>query len=264
MSDLEERAAEFIARGWTRLEGAFTARQAEPFARRARARFRALPPVPRDPRASPMGVTLSAEKSFTIDEFSPRAWDLICRLVGGRERLAEDSFLSWSDAMVIAPPKTSPWLAPAVDGFSWHVDGAQEERRRLDSPSIGLITYLLWDDVAPRGGGTFFAPGALPPLARFLAARPRGVRKVLLPCRDFLTQAPPDFFEFTGKAGTVLITHSLMIHAPSRNASARPRLLGVRGVPLKAPLDLDAPASRRSPVEAATLAALARTPARRR
>lgn len=209
-----------------------------------------------------MGITLPSESNVTIERFAPAAWELIKELVGGAQALC-GPVPTWSDGFVAMPPDARPWRAPSVDAFGWHIDGDQEERRTIDSASVGLIAYSLWSDVPPRGGGTFFAPGALPALARRLAAAPSGMRKSSLPYLEALAESDPDWFELTGPTGTVLITHPLMIHAASVNASRRLRLLSVRTLGLVRRLDLRGPGVK-TPLELATLRALSRARPRRR
>ena len=55
----------------------------------------------------------------------------------------------------------------------WHKDG-DFFRHFLDSPEQGLLTFVLWSDIEPRGGGTFVAADSVPVVARTLAAAPGG------------------------------------------------------------------------------------------
>lgn len=247
----------FVENGYALLPGAFTPKVARPHALRAIERFKALPPRTLRDGAAPLGVTLPHENGFPLRDLSPAAYDLVVRLVGGEERLGE-GVLSVSDGFVVAPPDPRPWIAPNAVDFGWHIDGDGEALRTIDSPEVGLILYALWSDTAPRGGGTFFAPGALPALARHLFLSPQGRRKSDLPYELCLRAAKPDpgYFEMTGKAGTMLVTHSLMIHAASRNSSAKPRLLSARTVPLRLPLKLEGVGGGSTPLERATLRAL--------
>ena len=131
-----------------------------------------------------------------------------------------DSF-EWSDAFVVNFRRGSDqsWQAPSAAVHGWHKDGSYF-RHFLDSREQALLVVLLWSDVAPRGGGTFFAPDSVPVVARYLAQRPRGAGPgefgdLVHECREFM--------ELTGPCGTLAILHPFMLHASSHNHSGRPR-----------------------------------------
>lgn len=254
-SKLDALIAHFVEKGWARLDGAFSAARARPVVARALARWKALPPLaPQSPDPVPQSACVPSTTGLRVADFAPEAWELIAALAGGEGAIEGGAAHTWSDGFVIAAPRADRWLPPSRDHFGWHVDGPADGVYRLDSKEVGLVVYSLWSEVKPRGGGTFLAPGALPGLARHLAARPRGVSKHDLPARDLLDAADPKYMEFSGKIGSVLVTHPLMLHAASYNASAAPRVMGVRVVPLTR-----RPDHRRgsSPLERATRRALA-------
>lgn len=250
---LDALVAHFVEKGWARLDGAFGAARARPVVARALARWKALPPPPAAPDAVPRSVCVPSTAGLRVADFAPRAWELIAALAGGEDAIEGGASHTWSDGFVIAAPRAKRWLPPSRNDFGWHVDGPADGIYRLDSREVGLVVYSLWSEVKPRGGGTFLAPGALPGLARYLAARPKGVSKHDFPAQALLDGADPRYFEFSGPVGSVLVTHPLMLHAASFNASARPRVMGVRVVPLAR-----RPDHRRgtSPLERATRRAL--------
>lgn len=249
----------FIEHGWVRLEAAFTAAAAEPYARRALERWKTAPRAAHSGR-SPLGDTLPPQTSLLLRDFAPAAQELVTALAGGEGNLQD--LPSWTDGFVVMPPSSVPWREPALDGFGWHIDGGFDAPRRLDSAEVGLGVYAVWNEVRPRGGGTFFAPGALPALARFLAEKPDGVPKADIPMARLMRESDPAYFEYSGPAGTVLVAHSLIPHAASWNASKTHRLLSVRAVPFARPLDIFG-AGPKTPVEAATLRALEKSGLRR-
>jgi hypothetical protein len=255
--NLASLTEEFVAKGYVRVEGAFSAKAAAGPAERALERFAKVVPESRERFGTPLGTTLPHETSFPLAELAPAALEAIHALAGGPERLAGPA-PSFSDGFVVAPPGAKKWRAPDPYRFGWHVDGAMDAMRRPESAEVGLVLYGLWSDVKPKGGGTFFAPGATPRLARLLDSRKDGWRKSDLPYELCLLAAKdPGYFELTGPVGTVLITHPLLLHAASWNASKTPRLLSPRIVALKEPMRLGRWRADMTPLERATEALVA-------
>lgn len=62
--------------------------------------------------------------SFQVDEFAPKAWDVICDLMGGEERI-EEGARWWDDGFIVnlgTPEGEGKFMSGhEVDG--WHVDG---------------------------------------------------------------------------------------------------------------------------------------------
>lgn len=186
-------------------------------------------------------VSLPGRRSFTLKEFAPRAYEAVCALVGGAGRIAQGERLSVSDCFVVKPPSGQQWQAPSADYLkNWHLD-RHETRRRLEDP-YGLQLFLLWTDVAPRGGGTFLALDSPAGVARAFAGAPGGVEPGGLPVYSILSRCRR-FLELTGEAGDVFIAHPMMLHAESVNASRTTRYLTARVVELSAPLELRKPSS---------------------
>lgn len=251
----------FIENGWVAVPGAFTAEQAAPYSRRTIERLSLLPPLKRfDEAGRPVGLTLPYEKCFRLAKFAPAAWSLIVELIGGEDRIVDGSDFQYSDGFVVAPPNARGWTPPAREGFRWHIDRDDGDQLRLDTMTTGLVVYGLWNDVEPRGGGTFMAPGAIPALARFLDDHPNGVSFSSFPIVSLLEECDPKFFEMTGALGTIILAHPLLPHAPSLNTSSLPRLLSVKKVELRSPYRFSVYQAERTPVERATLRALGRPP----
>ncbi|MEE3264897.1 MAG: hypothetical protein VX290_18785 [Candidatus Latescibacterota bacterium] len=109
--------------------------------------------------------------------FAPRAFETICDLSGGEERIAGD--LHWGDGFIINfnIGADQDWQEPSAEAPGWHKDG-DWFRHFLDSPEQGLLSIVLWSDIAPRSGRTFIAPDSLGPIARYLEQFPEGLRPV--------------------------------------------------------------------------------------
>lgn len=63
-------------------------------------------------------------RRLTVPEFSPKAWDAICDLVGGEERVT-DSSKTWSDSFIVnlgsEENEGKEFKPKELD--NWHVDG---------------------------------------------------------------------------------------------------------------------------------------------
>ena len=168
-----------------------------------------------------------------VQEVSPVAYDAICDLCG------EDRIKSawWGDSLIVnlgrAEDETA-WEPPTPSAPGWHTDG-DFFKHFLDSPEQGLLTIILWSDVTPRNGATFVAGDSVPFVAQYLAAHPEGMMPNNLGTREHI-QKCTDFFEATGSAGDVYLLHPFTIHASSRNATRRLRLITNPPVQLKEPM----------------------------
>jgi len=202
-----------------------------------------------------------------VDRDDPTTWDrswdglqpvaarlLFQRIASARLRGAIDDLVgadNWTpprrwNMIRASPPKpaATPWSVPSA---GWHHDAA---------PGTGLMLFILFSDLGPRGGGTLVATGVHHLLAKFLA----DPRMRDLPCRaqkarfaaahpwlarltglaprsaqgwEFLTpERGADGVEFcvrdiTGAAGDVIICPAETWHvAPSHHEGA-PRCLSI-------------------------------------
>ncbi len=200
-------------------------------------------------------VHLPSMNRVPVREIAPRAWDAICDLLGGENRLA-DATSSWGDGFIINfnAGADEAWQPPGKLRQGWHKDG-DFFRHFLDSPEQGLLTIVIWSDILPRSGGTFIACDSVRHVARFLYDNPQG----LLPSGGFghLIAKCSDFVEVTGNAGDVVLLHPYILHSASQNPSGRARFITNPPVGLKEPMDFnrDNPDDF-SPVELAVLEGL--------
>ncbi len=191
--------------------------------------------------------------SEQVRTFAPRAWEAICQLCGGEERVEPSN--SWGDGFIVnlgTPNDHETWVPPSPTSGGWHADG-DFFKHFLDSPEQGLLTIVLWSGVVPTGGATFIATDSVGPVARKLAAHTEGLApngfgftKLIAECHDFA--------EATGKAGDVYLIHPFLLHASSQNALRLPRLITNPTVRLKEPMNFNrADPADFSPVERAVL-----------
>ncbi len=200
-------------------------------------------------------IHLPSMNRLPIREIAPRAWDAICDLLGGEDRIANTQ-PSWGDGFIInfALGADTEWQPPESHYSGWHKDG-DFFRHFLDSPEQGLLTIVVWSDIQPKSGGTYVACDSVQYVAQHLHAHPEG----LLPGQGFgqLYQKCKDFVEITGNAGDVVLLHPFILHSASQNPSGRARFITNPPVALKEPMNFnrDKPDDF-SPVELAVLRGL--------
>lgn len=221
--------------------------------------FKRLGYDPEDPTtwAEPR-VHLPTMNRAPIQEVAPRAWNAICDLLGGEDRITNarsDSKPAWGDGFIInfALGAETPWQPPSPEVGGWHKDG-DFFRHFLDSPEQGLLTIVVWSDIYPKSGGTFVACDSVQYVAQHLYAHPEGVlpsgfRGIIDRCKDFV--------EITGNAGDVVLLHPFILHAASQNPSKRARFITNPPVSLKEPMNFNRENPEDfSPVELAVLRGL--------
>ncbi len=188
---------------------------------------------------------MPAIETREVRDIAPRAWAAICQLMGGEERIAAPVW--WGDAFIAnyRLGAERAWLPPGPAVTGWHKDG-DFFLHFLDSPEQGLLAIVLWDDVLPRGGGTFVCCDSVGHIARFLAEHPEGVDPFTgFPNREFINRCH-DFREATGQAGDVYLMHPFMLHASSQNALRRPRFITNPPAAFREPMDFARPDPSRS------------------
>ena len=230
----------FIEKGHVILKDCFPRELAEEW--RAFA-FKRLGYDPNDPTTwKEPRIHLPSMNRVLIADVAPRAWDAICDLLGGEDRIinpwSNTSKPGWSDGFIInfALGADTPWQPPSPEVSGWHKDG-DFFRHFLDSPEQGLLTIVVWSDIYPQSGGTFVACDSVQHVAQWLYEHPEG----LLPSSGFgkLIGKCKDFAEITGKAGDVVLLHPFILHAASQNPSGRARFITNPPVALKEPMNFN-------------------------
>ena len=180
-------------------------------------------------------VHIPGTKHVEVKEFAPRAWQAATELLGGQERIAQP--YNWSDGFIfnLGIGADEPWRAPSAAVQGWHKDG-DFFRHFLDSPEQGLLTLVLWSDIAPRGGGTFIAPDSVGVVARFLASHPEGLLPNEVPCRELIKECN-EFVEMSGNVGDVVLLHPFMLHTVSQNHARIARIITNPPITLREPMN---------------------------
>lgn len=259
----DEQIEHFLNKGFVAVRGCFTRAAA---AGRTRHLWDRLGYDEHDPSTwtEPV-IHMPVRATVDVREFAPKAWDAVCDLVGGPERISTDLPYRWTDAFIVNLSRDAdrPWQPPSPTTPDWHKDG-DFFRHFLDSPEQGLLTLVLWSDVRHTGGATFVATDSVRPVARFLADHPDGVYPLtpaeggepdttLLPF-DELIAGCGEFAEATGEVGDVYLLHPYILHTKSPNVLRIPRVITNPPLTLAEPMRFDRPDP--SPVELAVLRAL--------
>jgi hypothetical protein len=249
----DEQVEHFLRRGHLVLRDCFSREIAKEWTDRAWVR---LGYDPQNPATwAQERVNMGSTHSVEVKEFAPSVWAAACDLLGGEERIQQP--YRWGDGFIanLGIGKDRPWEPPSAESRGWHKDG-DFFRHFLDSPEQGLLTLVLWTDIAPRGGGTFVACDSVPVVARYLAGHPEGVLPTEFDFASMIRECH-DFIEFTGRVGDVVLLHPYVLHASSQNHLGTGRFITNPPIHLRDPMNFnrDNPADF-SPVEMAVLRGL--------
>lgn len=190
----------------------------------------------------------------SLADFAPQLWGAMQQLVGGADNLNKPDMSIGQWVVNLWRGRDEVWTPPSPQVNGWHVDGIFF-RHFLDSPEQCLLVTPLFSDVAPRGGGTVFAPDSIAVMARFLAEHPEGVLMREFPFKELVSQCR-DFRELTGEVGDAVIFHPLMLHSFSQNHSGRARFITNIGLGLREPMRFEREDNNYSSVERAILRGL--------
>jgi hypothetical protein len=197
---------------------------------------------------------MPAHNEMYVRDFAPKAYDAMCELVGGEDRITEPSKV-WRDNFIVnlGTKEHAGKEADPKDLPGWHVDG-DFFVHFLDSPEQGLLVIPLFTDILPNGGGTWICSEGIGKIARYLYDHPQGVLPRMTPVkgaqRNFenglefyhsLIQGCSEdaFHEMTGDVGDVILLHPLMTHSASRNGRRLPRIITNPPVALLEPFNFD-------------------------
>lgn len=186
-------------------------------------------------------------------EFVPKAWNAICELCGGEDRIAEESRM-WGDNFIVnfGKEKLKGRVVGPREVDNWHVDG-DFFMHYLDSPEQGLLVIPCITDVLENGGATYICPDGIGVVAKYLANHPDGVTPYMARrgemheyhefewfCEQIRNPEKCNLFQqATGTCGDVILMHPLMMHSASRNSLHVPRIITNPNVRMKDPFNLN-------------------------
>ena len=119
-------------------------------------------------------IDVPGREDFCIRTFAPKAWNVVCDLLGGEDRI-EEWCDTWDDSLIVnlGTPEGEGKVVAGQDLDGWHIDG-DFFAHFLDSPEQALLMIPLFTDIEPHGGGTALCPPALTEVAQFLCDHPEG------------------------------------------------------------------------------------------
>jgi hypothetical protein len=232
-----EQAEHFLERGFVTVRGAFEPADGQRWLDDAWIRFGY---DRNDPGSwAEKRIHLSARSYVDARTFAPAAWRSAVELTGGEERVRLP--WQWGNSFIanLGVGNDRQWQPPSPAVGGWHKDG-DFFRHFLDSPEQALLTFVLWTDMLPMGGGTFVAADSVPVVARFLAEHPEGVSPGGFNFAELIGQCR-DFVEMTGEAGDVVLLHPYTLHATSQNVLGVSRLITNPALALREPMNFNRP-----------------------
>lgn len=265
----QEQKDFFLANGYLKLTNCFTQEQADDVNEGVWTRL-GMSPTDKSTWTKER-TNMPSHRSFDCATFAPRAWQAMCELCGGEDRVNPECRY-WRDSLIVnlgtAEGEGKP--TPPQELAGWHVDG-DFFVHYLDSPEQALLVIPLFTDVVPEGGGTVICPPAIEKVARHLAAHPEGVSPRMVPRAhpDFPRErnyewyadiargcADDEFVEATGSVGDVYLLHPLMMHSATSNARRAVRIITNPPVSILEPFRFDREDGNYSLVERKTMEAV--------
>ncbi|KAL2213518.1 hypothetical protein CC79DRAFT_49281 [Sarocladium strictum] len=264
----EHEKEHFLQNGFIHMKGCFTREQAEKITGNVWTR---LGMDPNDKSTwHRLRTNMPGHNAFGADELAPRAWEAICELLGGEDKINLKRSKTWRDSLIVNLGSTEfegKEVNPQ-DLSNWHCDG-DFFVHYLDSPEQALLVIPLFTDIKPGGGGTIICPEAIPKVAKHLHDNPKGVSPLMWPRghpefknegnREFslnTAKSCTNFVEATGEVGDVYLLHPLMLHTPSMNPLRQLRIITNPPIAVNEPFEFNRPDGNYSLVERATLRAL--------
>ena len=180
-----------------------------------------------DPESWPVRwLAIDTNRSVPIEQLAPKLWGALISLIGDEDQIARrtmgEQFLLNADYRPEPRPKFTRHYV--LTDRNWHIDVASA-KTTLEARNDALALLVLWSDVDPGGGGPLYSGESLTHTVRQLESSDTGVDTLSYEWGTEILSNCDDVFEFTGKAGDVLITHPLSLHAPQENYSTRLRIL---------------------------------------
>jgi len=273
----EEQKQQWLDHGFVKIENCFSRELADKWTSSIWTRLGASPD---DKSTWPTEkLNMPGHTVISVKENAPKAYAVMCELVGGEDRVA-DWCKHWKDGFIVNLGKpeykeTDPLDVRTLD--NWHCDG-DWFTHYLDSPEQALLVIPLFTDIKPKGGGTVICTDGIKLVAERLYDLPQGATPYLaergtpeIPktnperrklwnswVQDPQLSRDESFHEATGQVGDVYFLHPFMLHSASRNLLRNVRIITNPPVALKEPFVYNRPDGDYSLVEAKTLKDLGR------
>lgn len=249
--------ASFIADGFVRIDGAFSAETAEA-ARAVLWRDTGCDPHDRATWTRPV-IRLGhyAQPPFREVANTPRLHAAFDQLVGPGRWLPQGGLGTF--------PVRFPSSEDAGD-TGWHIDVSfgdstdfMEWRANVFSKGRALLMLFMFSDVGADDAPTRIRAGSHRDIARQLApAGDAGLTLRELAADDFAGSAHRPEVPATGKAGTVYLCHPFLVHAAQKHRGSEPKFMAQPPLLPREPISLDRADGDYSPVEQAIREAIGR------
>ncbi|XEV04444.1 hypothetical protein FSHL1_009731 [Fusarium sambucinum] len=186
----EEQKQHFIENGWLKIEGAFTADQ-----------------------AAPLMTDIQERLGVWASEFALKAWEAICELSGGEDRMDPEGCF-WSNGFIVnlGDAAYEGKETPLEDLDVFHVDG-QFFVYYLDSTDQAILCVPLWTDVLPGGGPMVLCLGSVATIAKWFDPRFDDTYGSYFGWANEVAWANGCFDLAIGKVGDVFLLYPFLIHS---------------------------------------------------
>lgn len=161
-----EQVESFMKHGFLRIEKCFTPEQAEEWTGTVWTR---LGMSPTDKSTwNRERINMPSHREKPVQEFAPKAWEAMCEILGGEDRIAKESAV-WNDGLIVnlGSPEFEGKFPHPKELPGWHVDG-DFFVHYLDSREQALLVIPLFTDIKPHAGGTVICSDAVPLIAKHL------------------------------------------------------------------------------------------------
>ena len=185
-----EQIRGFLERGYVVVKGCIPAAVAREWVEQG---WRRSGSIPEDPATWKDGlIHLPFTRGVVIRDFAPKAWDAICDVLGGEERVLDPGKNCWGDTFIVNFPDRA--------GGEW-------------------IPRSGYTGQCPGCGGTEVACDSVAPVVKFLGSRPSGATTAEI-CRQVKRREFLDVDVLDVEAGDVVLMNPYLIHRSVPNASA--------------------------------------------
>lgn len=164
----QEQINHFMRHGFVRLNNCFSRTKADEWTDNVWTRL-GYSPEDKSTWAAER-IHMPQHREEHVKTFAPKAWAAICDVLGGEDRVAEQS-ATWNDAFIVnlgTAASEGKWTEPK-DLTEWHVDG-DFFVHFLDSPEQALLVIPLFTDIQPHAGGTMVCSDAIKVMAQYLVS----------------------------------------------------------------------------------------------
>ncbi|KAJ3477671.1 hypothetical protein NLI96_g10305 [Meripilus lineatus] len=160
-------------------------------------------------------IHMPRHREVITKDFMPKAWDAMCEILGGEDRIDTTLFESCGDSLIVNLGSEG-WDDIEIhpkDLGNWHIDG-DWFTHFLDSGEQGLTVIVLFNDIEPRAGGTYISPDGINNVIKWLYDHPEGSSSIPRDADGSQSacsiQTCKEFVELTGEAGDVILLHPFM------------------------------------------------------